>query len=623
MSRRTFVSLAVAVLSVINVFGERVITTKAVADYSPPMVGNGWLGAVMSHDGFAPEKVFVADGVVPGGRHGVSSIIRAVSPVNLQVLVNGREFETVDWEQTLNMDSAFVETRHRGKDADVSVRFMALRSLKNAIMATVSIRALKSCNVVIVNRMDGVEKGEERRVWCRDGGIRVLHGSKLFGSEIMEAAAVFVPGNGMTEVSADTVAFYLERGEEASCSVVGTVCTSRLFSDAWNEAERQAVYAYEQGVKVLVDRHSDLWSGLWKSGNVKVEDDAWLQRVADACVYNLYSNMDASGARSVAPMGLTSEKYYGHVFWDADTWILPVMVELQPEFARSMLEFRYNGLAAARMRAGMHGYRGAMFPWEADVNGEESTPTFALTGPMEHHITADVANAAWLFYERTCDIDWLRERGYPIIKDCADFWVSRVSDNGDGTYSIRNVVGADEYAEGVDDNAFTNGAAKRALEAAIAAAGLLGERADDEWARVASGLRFHYNSDGSVAEYEGYDGALIKQADAALLAYPLGLLTERDEIERTISHYASKLDMENGPAMSHALMAVNYGRMGDEKRWREMLLQGLTPYLRGPFLNIAETPSNDETYFLTGAGAVLQAIMFGKCHFNIRRCIRV
>ena len=438
-----------------------------------------------------------------------------------------------------------------------------------------------------------------------------MHGSKLFGKEKMEAAAVFMPGASFKGESADSVVFEMKKGEIAECAVVGAVCSTATFADAWNEAERQVVYAYEQGRESLVARHAELWRDLWK-GYVEVDDDEWLQRVADVCVYNLYSNIDAAGARSVAPMGLSSDKYYGHVFWDADTWILPVMVELQPDMARSMLEFRYNGLDAARIRASMHGYKGAMFPWEADANGEESTPTFALTGPMEHHVTADVANAAWLYYKKTGDRDWLRERGYPIIKDCADFWVSRATDNGDGSYSIRNVVGADEYAEGVDDNAFTNGAAKRALEAATEAARVLDEMGDEAWKRVADGLRFHRNADGSVAEYEGYAGAKIKQADAALLAYPLELLTDRHEIERTIEHYASKLDMENGPAMSHALMAVNYGRLGDRNRWRELLMMGLKPYLRGPFMNIAETPSNNETYFLTGAGAVLQALMFGK-----------
>ena len=47
------------------------------------------------------------------------------------------------------------------------------------------------------------------------------------------------------------------------------------------------------------------------------------------------------------------------------------------------------------------------------------------------------------------DKRWLREEGFPLMEKVAEFWVSRVEKNEDGSYSIRNVVCADEYAEGV------------------------------------------------------------------------------------------------------------------------------------------------------------------------------
>ncbi len=44
----------------------------------------------------------------------------------------------------------------------------------------------------------------------------------------------------------------------------------------------------------------------------------------------------------------------------------------------------------------------------------------------------------------------------------------------DGFYHIYNVVAADEWAENVDDNAFTNAVAKESLRIANAAAKRLG-----------------------------------------------------------------------------------------------------------------------------------------------------
>ena len=43
----------------------------------------------------------------------------------------------------------------------------------------------------------------------------------------------------------------------------------------------------------------------------------------------------------------------------------------------------------------------------------------------------------------TQDKEWLREKGYEIIRQVADFWVSRVEEGDDGMYHINNVVAAD------------------------------------------------------------------------------------------------------------------------------------------------------------------------------------
>jgi trehalose/maltose hydrolase-like predicted phosphorylase len=48
------------------------------------------------------------------------------------------------------------------------------------------------------------------------------------------------------------------------------------------------------------------------------------------------------------------------------------------------------------------------------------------------------------------------------LKETADFWVSRVVENQDGSYSILNVV--ERYAQHVDDNAFTNASAIESLK---------------------------------------------------------------------------------------------------------------------------------------------------------------
>lgn len=86
-------------------------------------------------------------------------------------------------------------------------------------------------------------------------------------------------------------------------------------------------------------------------------------------------------------------------------------------------------------------------------------------------------------------------------------------------YHINNVVAADEWAENVDDNAFTNGAARQNLLSAIKAARILRLDSRPEWQHVADSLVFIVK-DGVTMEHAAYHGEDIKQADVNLLAFP-------------------------------------------------------------------------------------------------------
>ncbi|MDE6782166.1 MAG: glycoside hydrolase family 65 protein, partial [Paramuribaculum sp.] len=399
-------------------------------------------------------------------------------------------------------------------------------------------------------------------------------------------------------------------------AVVGTVISAADFPNPASHAERQAIYAHTIGIGSLAERHRKAWDELWQS-DIIIEGDPALQRQVTMALYSICSSILPGSRQSIAPMGLTSDHYGGHIFWDADTWMLPVLCILHPEAARDMVDYRADRLPQARANALAMGYRGAMYPWESDLRGNEATPTFALTGPLEHHVTADVARGAWLYFLTSADTVWLRESAEPMIRACADFWVSRAEANPDNTYSIRGVVGADEYAIYVDDNAFTNAAAIRNLQYAAKAAKITGRPIDKRWQEVADGLSLHHLPSGVIAEYEGFADTTIKQADVALLAYPLDFITDRNETDRTLTYYEALTDTIGGPAMSHSAMAVNYARLNQPEKAARLIDRATTPYLRGEHLMMAETPSTDDTYFLTGAGGLLQAILMGYLGIDI------
>ena len=363
--------------------------------------------------------------------------------------------------------------------------------------------------------------------------------------------------------------------------MAGVICSKRDFVDPYNESERQITYAIHEGTDRLMAFHCQLWNELWQ-GDIRIEGDDDAQRAVRFALFNLYSFGREGTGLSISPMGLSSQGNNGPIFWDTELWMYPPILLLNQGIAESMVNYRTNRLAAACKRAITHGYRGAMFPWESDDAGEESTPTFALTGPLEHHITADIAIACWNYYCVTHDLHWLRSHGYPLMKAVADFWVSRAERNEDGSYSIRSVVGADEYAIEVGKN-----------------------------------IRILSFANGVTREHATYNGEMIKQSDANLLAYPLGIITDPKIWEKDMEYYTDRIDPKDGPAMSYSVFCVQYVRMGDAKKAYEMFRRCYEPNLRAPFGVIAETATSNNPYFATGAGGLLQAVINGFCGLQI------
>jgi trehalose/maltose hydrolase-like predicted phosphorylase len=149
-------------------------------------------------------------------------------------------------------------------------------------------------------------------------------------------------------------------------------------------------------------------------------------------IYHLYSFTREGTALPPSPMGLSGLGYNGHVFWDTELWMYPAVLLLHPEIAKSMVEYRFQRLEAAKRNAFSKGYKGAMYPGKCG-NSVEETPVWALSGPFEHHITACVAIAAWNYYCVTQDKIWLREKGWPILSATATFgqavWKEMVQGN--------------------------------------------------------------------------------------------------------------------------------------------------------------------------------------------------
>ncbi len=602
------------------------------ANYYGITVANGMVGLVSS-----PEPMKVKDVVLNGafdtyGRGRVSNILKVFNFANMNLDVDGTRVGPKDisnYRQTLDMKQAALTTTFDYKDK-VSVRqtMMALRHLPFSELTMMEITAKKDCEIMpasVIETPDNLRevKNLYSEIDRSHVTIRLLTSvaKSPTGRHTVAASTSFIfsePHGQEPDVIHEDWDYNmhlakfkkrLKAGETYRFSVVGSVSSTAHTADPLNEAERLTLFAALERTERLLTRHRTEWDKLWQS-DIIIDGDPDAQRAVRSAIYHLYSFSRAGTAYSLSPMGLSGLGYNGHVFWDTELWMYPPLLTLKPELAKSLLEYRFERMSMARQNAFSHGYKGVMFPWESDSDGQEATPVWALTGPFQHHITGCVGWAFWKYYQVTGDKEWLRTRGYPMLKEVAEFWASRVEREGAGNYHINNVIGANEWQENIDDNAFTNAMAKTSLNYAIQAAQTLGLTPDPDWKLVADNIPILKFPDGVTKENRTYDGVQIKQADVNLLAYPLHVVSDESAIRRDLDYYGPRYSPE-GPAMGWSVLSTLNARLGNTDKAYEWFQRSYKPNEVPPFGAMAETAGGTNPYFATGAGGMLQSVMNG------------
>lgn len=359
------------------------------------------------------------------------------------------------------------------------------------------------------------------------------------------------------------VALRMELGQEYRLDRFVAIHTSRDPGEPAALARTHAQATDAKGLAALMDEHRHAWEAHWNACDIRIEGDTRAQLALRFAIYHLLSSANPDDDRvSIGARALTGAAYQGHVFWDTEIFMLPFFVLTCPRMARALLRYRHHTLPAARQRAQRHGYKGALYAWESATNGEDVTPPLlvqpggdvvrVLTGAQEHHISADVAYAAWNYWRISGDRQFLLDHGIEILLETARFWASRSERGEDGRYHIRRVIGPDEYHETVDDNAYTNVMAKWNLEIADQLAQMIQAQSPQEWERISAQLKLdalerthwsevarelHIGLDpetGLIEQFRGY----FELEDIDLSAFehrtaPMDVLLGRERLQRS------------------------------------------------------------------------------------------
>jgi trehalose/maltose hydrolase-like predicted phosphorylase len=468
------------------------------------------------------------------------------------------------------------------------------------------------------------------QVLSSDGDTKALtlwlNGRAKQGLSMAEAAAIELPKslavqNVRLDKTSDLLSLHITAKVKQGTTYTFTKYLAASRQDWGGDATTDVALAEQArttGFDNLLAKHQAAWHELWKS-DIVVDGDPAVQKAVHSDLYYLLSNTTVGTAWPMGACALTPN-YAGHAFWDSDSWVFPALLLLHPERAKPIVMFRHRTMQPARERARQYGAKGTMYPWEADPQtGVDNTPHFAYGVFREIHVNADIAIAQWQYYLASGDKAWLKQYGWPVIREIAQFWSSRVTYNkAADRYEIMHVTSPDEAYDDVPNDSFTNAAARKALNIAVEAAKTIGEPADPQWAQIAGKMYIpfldkeqrHLDFDESVP----HDKITWMGSSLVWLMYPNLDLPMSDTVRRNdfdFQLHELKVHGDDPNEMMMVMLAVGASELGDAKTAGDWIERNLVGFLKPPFNVRTETAANNAGYILATSSGFLQSMIYG------------
>jgi trehalose/maltose hydrolase-like predicted phosphorylase len=342
----------------------------------------------------------------------------------------------------------------------------------------------------------------------------------------------------------------------------------------------------------LLSEHQAQWENAWKS-DIIIDGDPEAQRVIHKALFDLRQSAAPKGSNvAIAPEGLAGNFYKGHIFWDADVWMLPALLPFDPDAAADIVGYRNK-------------VRKPATPWESAQTGKERAPSGFSDG---RHVIADAGYGALLVMQSSSSITDKRT-ALQVLTQAADELVKLGFKSGPPS-SFGKVTGPDELNMGVEENAYTNAMAKKVLTAATTFSRAAGKPINERWNVLANELVIPMTSQGNIAKCKNDDGKKTKQADGELALWPGDATSDVSLLGKSFDYHKTR-PIKNGPAMTDAIHTLIAARLGRAKEAEENFNDSYKPFLRGPFMLFSEKRSMDRCVFVTGLGGLIQSVVYG------------
>lgn len=652
------------------------ISTTKVKTYFPAYIGNGHFSVASTRLGTLPAESYM----IKFYDHGKNDIQRIanlpawneVNYFNGQKWLNESNIESDEFEnyqQTLDMLNGlfrtsyswnFSDDKNEKRRTDIDVLTFVSRKEKNLAVIKFEFttdfsdeiklsfplnerQKPERVELAVLEKVESGKPGEWSPFWypgftevTEINSAKNVNGGKLWASSQTEGrgtkaalvSEIYYEDLGQTpEISTAStkksaeieIKFRTEKGRKyIFYKLVSVVPEFESNGNLVEQAQKIVEQAKRTGFDKLLADHKTEWKNLWQT-DIIIEGDDELQKIVRSMIFYLLCSVDENTGFGIPPMGLATAGYFGHIFWDSDIYMQPPLLMMYPEKAKSLVMFRHSTLKSALENAKINKYKGAMYPWEADEIGKETTPFFAYQNALrENHIVGDVAFSQWQYFTAVKDTNWLRKYGAEVIRETAEFWTSRVNYNKEkDRYEIGKLVSVSEGLTDVSNETYTNTIAKINLELAIKVSDLLRLEKNPQWEEISRKMFIPFNAE---KEYHptfenagaGEGATELWSSVVNLLCYPLQVEMNENTKRNDLAHAVKSLELHGAGAM----MGINFlsiiaAELGSDSLLNFTLDKTLKGYLKPPFYVLSETHENKSVNFLTGAGSFLQQVIFG------------
>ncbi len=315
-------------------------------------LGNGYIGSRAILEEIPPQcepGTFFA-GVYDKTAARATEIINTPNPIDFRIIVQGEKLgvttmDVLSHQRALDIYQGLLVRRTiyanaRKKRFDYqSMRFFSMRDKHVAIMQIYFTPLDEAAHLTIETSLDTsitnkglVTEGEKKHTHVTEvlklGDINYVCVKTLEKEILIAYASQIKVQRNNKSYSVPYRTFYLnvKKGE--------TVCITKFFS-FYNSCEvhpkrirtktvGNVNKIVKKGVARLIKEHRQVWAKKWKTANIEIEGDPDVVRAIRFNIYHLLISANEEDDNvSIGAKSLAGQGYRGHIFWDAEIFILP------------------------------------------------------------------------------------------------------------------------------------------------------------------------------------------------------------------------------------------------------------------------------------------------------------